>query len=141
MMFSKKRRNKSGQVYHTEESLYPILHMTGSLNDYKKDLINKEVESLFELGMVSSSFAGVLDKADNFQTQLQEFGQSFSNINQAAGQFGQVREAITQTVTDTQAKVEELKVTSEQVEETYQKMEQTFEQLQDSVKIHNSKEV
>ena len=51
--------------------------------------------------MVSSSFAGVLDKADNFQTQLQEFGQSFSNINQAAGQFGQVREAITQTVTDT----------------------------------------
>lgn len=134
MMFSKKRRNKSGQVYHTEESLYPILHMTGSLNDYKKDLINKEVESLFELGMVSSSFAGVLDKADNFQTQLQEFGQSFSNINQAVGQFGQVREAITQTVTDTQAKVEELKVTSEQVEETYQKMEQTFEQLQDSVK-------
>lgn len=134
MSFSNKRRGKSGQVYHTEESLYPILHVTDSLKEYKKDLINKEVESLFELGMVSSSFAGVMDKADNFQTQLQEFGQSFSRINQAAGQFGQVREAITQTVSDTQVRVEELKTASQQVEATYQEMEQTFGQLQDSVK-------
>ncbi len=134
MAFSNKRRNKSGQVYHTQDTLYPILHVTDSLKDYKKDLINKEVESLFELGMVGSSFAGVLDKADNFQTQLQDFGQSFSNINQAAGQFAQVREAITQTVSDTQAKVEELRSTSEQVEETYREMEQTFGQLQGSVK-------
>lgn len=134
MSFAKKCRGKSGQVYHTEESLYPILHVTGSLEEYKKDLINKEVESLFELGMVSSSFGGVMDKADSFQTRLQEFGQSFSNINDAAGQFGQVREDITQTVSDTQAKVEELKSTSEQVEETYREMEQTFGQLQDSVK-------
>ncbi len=134
MTFSKKHRNKSGQVYHTEESLYPVLHVIECLNEYKKDLINKEVESLFELGMVSSSFAGVLDRADNFQAQLQEFGQSFSHINQAAGQFGQVREAITQTVSDTQVKVEELKTTSEQVEERYREMEETFGQLQNSVK-------
>lgn len=134
MMFSKKRRNKSGQIYHTEESLYPILHVTGSLKDYKKDLIDKEVKSLFELSMVGSSFSGVLDKADHFQTQLQDFGQSFSNINQAAGQFIEVREAITQTVSETQSKVEALKETSLQVEKSYQEMETTFEQLQDAVK-------
>lgn len=134
MLFSKKRRGKSGHVNHTVESLYPVLHVTNSLKDYKKDLINKEVESLFELGMVSSSFAGVMNKAESFQTRLQEFGQSFSNINEAAGQFGRVREEITQTVSDTQAKVEELKSTSEQVEETYREMEETFGQLQDSVK-------
>ncbi|MDE5892872.1 MAG: chemotaxis protein [Acetatifactor sp.] len=134
MSFSKKRRNKSGQVYHTEESLYPILHVTGSLEEYKNDLIHKEVESLFELGMVGSSFAGVMDKADGFQTRLQDFGQSFSNINQAAGQFGQVREAITQTVSETQDKVEELKETSQQVEKSYQEMENTFGQLQEAVK-------
>lgn len=134
MSFSNKRRNRSGQVYHTEESLYPILHVTNSLEDYKKELINKEVESLFELGMVGSSFSGVLNKADSFQTQLQNFRQSFDNIDQAAGEFGQVREAITQTVSDTQVRVEELRSTSEQVEETYREMEQTFEQLQGSVK-------
>ena len=71
MLFSKKRRSKSGQVYHTQDSLYPVLHVTGSLEEYKKDLINKEVESLFELGMVGSSFAGVMDKANSFQTKLQ----------------------------------------------------------------------
>ncbi len=134
MSFSKKRRNKSGQVYHTEESLYPVLHVTNSLKDYKKELINKEVESLFELGMVGSSFSGVLNKADSFQTQLQNFRLSFDNIDQAAGEFGHVREAITQTVSDTQAKIEELRNTSEQVGETYREMEQTFEQLQGSVK-------
>lgn len=134
MSFSKRRRNKSGQVYHTEESLYPVLHVTNSLKDYKKELINKEVESLFELGMVGSSFSGVLNKADSFQTQLQNFRQSFDNIDQAAGEFGHVREAITQTVSDTQAKIEELRNTSEQVGETYREMEQTFEQLQGSVK-------
>ena len=133
MAFSNKRRNKSGQVYHTQDTLYPILHVTDSLKDYKKDLINKEVESLFELGMVGSSFAGVLDKADNFQTQLQDFGQSFSNINQAAGQFAQVREAITQTVSDTQAKVEENLRENEGLSR-YREMEQTFGQLQGSVK-------
>ena len=134
MLFSNKRRKKSGQVYHTEESLYPILHVTSSLGEYKKDLINKEVESLSELSMVGSSFSGVLDKANHFQTQLQEFGQSFSNINQAAGQFVEVREAITQTVSETQGKVEELKETSLQVEKSYQEMEATFGQLQEAVK-------
>lgn len=134
MSFSNKRRNKSGQVCHTEGSLYPILHVADSLKEYKKDLINKEVESLFELGLVGSSFAGVLTKADSFQTRLQDFGQSFSNINEAAGQFTEVRQAISQTVSDTQAKVEELKSTSKQVEETYREMEHTFGQLQGSVK-------
>lgn len=42
MAFSRKRRSKSGQVYHTEESLYPVLHVTESLKEYRNDLINKE---------------------------------------------------------------------------------------------------
>lgn len=107
--------------------------MTDSLKKYRDELIDKEVESLFELGRVSSSFAGVLDKAKHFQMQLQEFGDSFSNINQAAGQFAQVREAITQTVSETQDKVEELKGTSMQVEKSYRDMEDTFGQLQEAV--------
>ena len=85
MSFSNKRRNKSGQVYHTEESLYPILHVTNSLKDYKKELIEKEVESLFELGMVGSSFSGVLSRADSFQTQLQNFRQSVRHPGESGG--------------------------------------------------------
>ncbi|MCI9377416.1 MAG: chemotaxis protein [Eubacterium sp.] len=133
MLFPAKNRKKQGEVLHTEKSLYPVLHVTDCLNDYKKDLIGKEVESLFELNMVGSSFSGVLKKADHFHEQLQEFGDSFSNINDAAGQFAQVREGITQTVSETKRKVEELKETSVHVEKSYSTMEQTFEQLQAAV--------
>lgn len=134
MIFSKKGRNKQGQKKHDEKSLYPILHVAGSLKEYQKDLSRKEVESLFEMSMVKSSFSGVLTETDQFQSQLQDFGQSFSNINEAAGQFMQVRDDITKTVSEAQNMVEELKLTSMQVQASYSEMESTFEQLQSAVK-------
>ena len=67
MSFSKK---KQGQVHHNEKSLYPVLYVTEHLKDYKDELIQKEVESLWELSLVGNSFSGVLEKADNFQAQL-----------------------------------------------------------------------
>ncbi len=133
-MFSKKGRKKSGQVYHDEKSLYPVLHVVGSLKEYEKELAQKEVESLFELGMVGNSFSGVLNEADHFQEQLQNFGQSFSNINEAAGQFAQVKTEISNTVCGAQEMVESLKETSVQVQQSYSAMESTFEQLQNAVK-------
>ncbi len=89
MLFSKNGGQKSGQLHHDEKSLYPIMHMTGTFKEYQKELARKEVESLSELGMVGSSFAQVLDQADNFQSQLEEFGQSLSGINDSAGRFEQ----------------------------------------------------
>ena len=129
-MFSKKSRGKAGQ----SNNLYPVLHVTSSLNDYQKQLAQKEVESLSELSMVSSSFAGVLNEAENFQAQLQDFGDSFSSVNQAASQFAQVKEDIAQTVSGAQDRVEELKMTSAKVQESYSAMESTFEQLQLAVR-------
>ena len=66
--------------------------------------------------------------------QLQDFGQSFSDINEAAGQFSQVKEGISHTVSDAQGMVEELKVASAQVQQSYSAMESTFDQLQNAVK-------
>ena len=134
MFFSKKGRKKPGQVWHDEKSLYPILHVAGSLKEYQKELARKEVESLSELGRVEVSFSSVLGETDQFQEQLQDFGQSFSSINEAAGQFAQVREDITQTVSEAQERVEDLKETSSQVQASYSAMESTFEQLQTAVK-------
>lgn len=114
-------------------SLYPILHAADSIKEYQKELVSKEVESLFELGMVGSSFSGVMRKADSFHEQLSGFEQSFSDINSVAGQFEQVRGAISDAVSEAQGKVEELKSTSVHVERTYSDMEQTFAQLQVSV--------
>lgn len=131
MLFSKKK--KSGQICHNEKSLYPVMYVTDHLKDYKDELIQKEVESLWELSLVNKSFTSVLEKTDHFQEQLMDFGQSFSSINNTAGEFSGVRESIGQTVSQTQDKVENLKSTSMEIEQSYVEMEQTFEQLQNAV--------
>ena len=79
MLFGKKRREPV-QV-REEKSLYPVLHVAGSLQEYQKELVKKEVASLWELNMVGRAFAGVVKEADQFQTKLQDLGLSFANIN------------------------------------------------------------
>lgn len=133
MFFSKNRQRKPSQIHHDEKSLYPILHVTDSLKSYQKELAKKEVESLFELGMIGQAFDSVLSEADTFQSQLLDFGQSFSNISQSADRFGQVREDITQTVWDTQRMVSELMDTSLKVQKSYGEMESTFSLLQNAI--------
>lgn len=133
MLFHIRGDKGQSHVRHSEDSLYPVLYVTDSLKEYEEILIKKEVESLWELKMVGSSFDGVLQKAEKFRTQLQGFEQTFSNVNHVAGQFAQVRGEITGAVTEAQSKVEELKDTSMQVERSYGDMEQTFEKLQNAV--------
>ena len=68
-----------------------MVYVAQSLKEYEQELMQKEVDSLQELGLVNSSFHEVLREAENFYVQLQNFGQSFSNINQASSQFEGVK--------------------------------------------------
>jgi len=129
-MFSKKNRGNSAQP----KILYPVLHVTSTLNEYQKELAQKEVASLSELSMIGSSFAGVLNEAENFQAQLQDFDASFSSVNEAASQFALVKENISQTVSGAQDMMEDLKQTSTQIMESFSAMESTFDLLQLAVK-------
>ncbi len=131
MLFAGKDRKKMVQE---EKSLSPIVHVAGSLKAYQKELVEKEVSSLWELSMVGKSFSGVLEGADQFQAKLQELGDSFSNINLTAEQFDQVRSEITQTVAEAQGQMEELGHTSGQVQQSYEEMAGTFALLQSSIK-------
>ena len=98
MLFSRKNQPRPGQALHDEKSLYPVLHVINSLKGYQKELVQKEVDTLYELNMINTSFSGVLKEADHFQEKLQDFGESFSNIIQASWQFSDVRYAIGNTV-------------------------------------------
>lgn len=133
MKFLNMHRTKYDREGNSGQNLSSVLHVADSLKEYQKELVDKEVESLWELGMVGSSFKGVMGKADHFHDQLSDFEQSFSEINQVAGRFEHVRGAINDAVSDAQGKVEELKKTSVQVERSYSDMEQTFVHLQASV--------
>ncbi|MEY8337541.1 methyl-accepting chemotaxis protein [Lachnospiraceae bacterium 62-35] len=125
-----------------QKDLYPVLYVMNSLKEYHTKLVNKEVESLWELNMIGSSFDSVLGEADNFREKLQEFGENFLSVNQAADQFAQVRDEITQTVSQAQNEVESLKSSSMEVEAHFGAMGSTFEDLQtavEEIKQHMSK--
>lgn len=133
MLFAGRKQEKRERA-RMERSLYPVLHVAESLKEYQRELVKKEVASLWELSMVGASFSGVLKEADNFQTKLQDLGYSFSNINETAEQFVQVRSEIAQTVTAAQDQMEALGQTSMQVQRSYDEMAETFSQLQGAIK-------
>ncbi len=132
-MFFKSEMKQTVQEKRAANSLYPVAHVAGSLKEYQKQLVRKEVESLRELSMIGSSFSGVMREADHFQEELQDFGGSFSNINNAASRFADVRQEISEAVTEAESKVAEMKESSMEVEKSYSDMEQTFEQLKEAV--------
>lgn len=112
---------------------YPILHVMDSLKDFQEDLVQKEVDSLNQLGMVNRSFKGALEKSEDFQNTLQDFEDTFSNITQVSGQFAAVKSEIAQSVTQAQGEVEELKTSALEVESHFAEMKNTFHDFEMAV--------
>lgn len=133
MFFRNKSNQEPGRTPKDDKSLYPVLHVMGSLKDYHTELVQKEVDSLKEISGIGSSFGNVLTEAEHFQEKLQDFGQNFYSIEQASGEFITVKETIGQSVSHAQHEVEELKNSSMQVETYFSEMECTFEALQAAV--------
>lgn len=116
-----------------KKGLYPVLFVIESLKEYHHKLVQQEVDSLSELGLVNQSFGKVMDQADDFRDKLQEFKQTFEDINQVSGSFAEVREKIVQTVTQAQVGVEALENKSVQMKTDFDEMEVIFEDLQEAV--------
>lgn len=129
--FTEKKKKKAAQE---EKNLYPILHVADSLENYQKELVRKEVASLWELSQVGASFSSVLKEGDRFQEKLQDLGQSISNINETAEQFSQVRGEIAQTVSEARGQMEDLGRTSAEVQQSYHEMTDTFSQLETAIR-------
>lgn len=132
-MLLKRKDQKSGQVSE-QKSLYPVLHVADSLKTYQKELVKKEVSSLWELSQVGDAFSGVLQEGDQFQAKLQDLGTSFANINETAEQFGQVRGEIAEAVSEARGQMGELGHTSAQVQQSYETMAETFAQLEAAIR-------
>ncbi len=116
------------------KSLYPVLHVVESLEEYRNVLVQKEVASLYELSMVSKSFGDVLKDSEVLRGPLQDFEETFSNISMVSGQFASVKDNIFQSVTQAQGEVEELRNSSVLVESYFDEMKSTFETFQMSLK-------
>ena len=132
MLFEKKGPKKA--VKKQKKGLYPVLYVMESLKGYHTELVQKEVNSLQELSVVSKSFGKVLHESENFQEKLQDFGNTFSSISQVSGQFTEVKSEIAESVNQAQNGVEELKNSSREVESHFGEMENTFEDFMEAVK-------
>ncbi len=127
MKFFKKSQQK-------DKSLYPVLFVTESLRDYQQTLVQSEVASLQELGMVRKSFGSVLEESESFKDTIQNFEQSFSNINTVSSQFASVKDNISDSVVQVQGGIEELKSSAVLVESYFDEMKSTFEAFEVSLK-------
>lgn len=123
MKFWKKNRQQT-------KSLAPVLHVIDSLQEYRNDLVQSEVASLYELSMVNKSFSNVLRDSDNLRGSLEDFEHTFSSISTVSGQFASVKDNIFQSVAQAQGEVEELKNSSLLVESYFDEMQSTFEAFQ-----------
>ena len=132
-MLLRRKERQSDQVQETT-GLYPILHIAGSLKEYQRELVKKEVTSLWELSQIGVSFDGVLKEGDRFQEKLQGLGESFASINETAEQFGHVRGEIGQAVSEARGQMAELEQISMQVQKSYDTMAETFSHLESAIK-------
>lgn len=116
------------------KSLKPVIHVMESLEEYRNVLVQREVASLHELSMVSKSFENVLSGSENLKSSLQNFEETFSNINTVSGEFASVKDNIFKSVVQAQNEVEELKNSSMMVENYFSEMQSTFEAFELSLK-------
>lgn len=122
------------QKQHKKQNLYPVLHVVESLKYYLTAVVQKEVDSLQELSKINHSFQHVLGETESFKGKLQDFGQTFSNINEVSSQFMSVKDEINESVKQAESEVEELKNRSLQVEAHFGEMEQTFNDFEAAIK-------
>ena len=64
MLFWKKDKRESAAVSENEDNLYPVVHVMNTLKDYHKEMVQKEVDSLWELNEIRGSFDTVLDETE-----------------------------------------------------------------------------
>ena len=123
-----------GMVQMMEEDSMPYnFAIYASIDEVTPKLVQGEVDSLKELSMVSKSFGNVLQESEKFKGTLENFEQTFSNIDSVSGQFASVKEDISQSVDKAQGEVEELKNSSILVESYFVEMQKTFQVFQESL--------
>ncbi len=133
MLFWRRNKRQEDVAAENEENLYPVVHVMNTLKEYEKEMVQKEVDSLWELNEIRGSFGTVLKETERFQERLADFEQNFVSIEEASGGFAQVKDTVAQSVQQAQDEVTELKSSSMQVADYFSEMEYTFTELQKAV--------
>ena len=123
--------NKNGSAEKTDH--YPLVCIANSIKASKKELAQKEVSSLEELRLIQDSFDIVLQRDNELKQKMQHFGEVFSSLGDAAGQFDSVKADIANTVGEAQERMKLLKRSSQTVKDDFGEMNGIFGELVSSV--------
>lgn len=125
---------KNEEVLQTEKlNLHPIIHVSDSLRDYQKQLVQNEVSSLNELQAVQTAFQAVLEENALLKEKLDSFHDIFQSVGSASDQFADVKKNIADSVGLAQQQVGGLKDSSKEVQEHFIEIQSTFSDFEASV--------
>ena len=95
MLFWRRNKRQEDVAAENEENLYPVVHVMNTLKEYEKEMVQKEVDSLWELNEIRGSFGTVLKETERFQERLADFEHrgGVRRIRPGKGYGGTVRPA------------------------------------------------
>ena len=112
---------------------YPVVHAVRSIEDYRQQILLKEIDSLNGLGEIRSSFDDVLERERAMKEQLELFQDRFLHVGEISEQFGTVKQHIDESVELAQRQIDGLKESSNQVQKYFDEIQETFMSFQTAV--------
>ena len=113
-----------------EEKAYPIIYTANYISERFENLSDEEVVVSNQIVGIKEAFDNVLTEMDRLSVQIQNFGNTFSGIQNASENFSSVRDGIIASVDTAQEKVRELKADSARVTDSFHVMDTTFQNLE-----------
>lgn len=133
----KKKTEKAAAAQNTltkeKPDCYPIIHTVNSIEEYRQQILLKEIDSLQGLGKIRSSFDDVLAKESMMKEQMDAFLERFLHVGEISEQFGMVKLQIDDSVKHAQEQVDGLKESSGRVQEYFDEIQATFSDFQTAV--------
>lgn len=111
----------------------PVVHTVHCIENYRQQILLKEIDSLQGLGKIRSSFEDVLEKENTMKEQMDAFQERFLRVGEISEQFGIVKLQIDDSVKLAQEQVDGLKESSGQVQKYFDEIQETFSDFQTAV--------
>lgn len=134
------RKKKAGKAAAEQDTLtkekpdyYPVIHTVHSIENYRQQILLKEIDSLQGLSKIRSSFEDVLEKENMMKEQMDAFQERFLRVGEISEQFGTVKLQIDDSVKLAQQQVGGLKESSGQVQKYFDEIQATFLGFQSAV--------
>ncbi len=136
-MFNKNKNTQTvaPAVREQKKDYYPVYHVVNGIQNFQKQMVAKEVESLQELHEVEVSFDDVLEENTKLRETIGSFSTVFEAVGKSAEDFDNVKKQIGDSVEEAQNKVNALRDSSQDVRNSFSEIEEGFKSFKKAVDV------